>query len=86
LFVGHALRLLDDIDYAALTESATPSDEEQKLQLKDTCAQIMELERLRRRYLRVIEGEEEPDEEIVGKYRAAGVELRCRTRPRLFSQ
>ena len=76
IFEKVMLRLLDDIDYAALTEAATPSDEEQKLQLKDTCAQIMELERLRRRYLRVIEGEEEPDEEIVGKYRAAGVELK----------
>jgi hypothetical protein len=70
------LRLLDDIDYAALTELATPSDEEQKLQLNDIVAQIMELERLRKRYLRVIEGEAEPDEEIISGYRAAGVGLK----------
>jgi DNA invertase Pin-like site-specific DNA recombinase len=70
------LRLLDDIDYAVLTKSVTPSDDEQKLQLNDALTQIMELERLRKRYLRVIEGDAEPDEEIISRYRAAGVELK----------
>ena len=70
------LRLLDDIDYAVLSKSVTPSDEEQKLQLNDVLTQIIELERLRKRYLRVIEGDAEPDEEIISRYRAAGVELK----------
>jgi hypothetical protein len=76
LFEHVMLRVLDDIDYASLTLSAAPIQEEQKHQLNDTLAQIIELGRLRKRYLRVIEGEEEPDEEIISKYRDAGVELK----------
>jgi uncharacterized protein YdcH (DUF465 family) len=44
--------------------------------LDDTLAEISQKERLRNRYLRVIEGEAEPDEEIITKFRAAGVELK----------
>jgi DNA invertase Pin-like site-specific DNA recombinase len=37
---------------------------------------IIELERHRKRYLKLIEGEAEPDEEIFAKYRSAAVELK----------
>src|SRR3974390_3224301 len=53
------LRLLDDIDFAALALAAAPIEEEQKHHLNDILAQIIEVTRLRKRYLRVIEGEEE---------------------------
>jgi hypothetical protein len=77
LFEDVMLRLLrDDIDYKALSKQAKPIEAELKLQLTDTIAEIAQKEKLRSRYLRVIEGEAEPDEEIVTKFRAAGVELK----------
>jgi DNA invertase Pin-like site-specific DNA recombinase len=77
LFEAVMLKLLrDDIDYKSLAKQATPIKEEVKLQLNDTLAEIAQKERLRTRYLRVIEGEAEPDEEIIAKFRATGIELK----------
>lgn len=76
-FEAAMLRLLDhDIDWKSLAKQATPIEQELKLQLNDTLEQIIHKERLRKRYLRIIEGEAEPDEDIVTKFRATGIELR----------
>jgi DNA invertase Pin-like site-specific DNA recombinase len=76
VFEAVMLELLGDIDYAALTKEATPIEESQRQQLNDTLSTIVDLERKRKRYLRIIEGEEEPDEEIIQKYRSAGIDLK----------
>jgi DNA invertase Pin-like site-specific DNA recombinase len=77
LFESVMLKLLQkDIDWKSLAKEATPIEEELKLQLNDTLADIAQKEKLRNRYLRVIEGDTEPDEQIITKFRAAGVELK----------
>jgi hypothetical protein len=70
------LKILNEIDYAALITDTAPVEQEQQLRLNDTLAAIAEKERLRKRYLRIIEGDEEPDEEVISRYRAIGVELK----------
>jgi Recombinase/Resolvase, N terminal domain len=71
------LKLLNEIDYIALSkDDATSIEEEQRHDLNDTLTSILEKERLRKRYLRVIEGEQEPDDEVISRYRATGIELK----------
>jgi Recombinase/Resolvase, N terminal domain len=69
------LRLLNqDIDWKSLTKQPTPT--EQQLKLKELAEEINHKEHLRKRYLRIIEGEAEPDQEIVCKFRDTARELR----------
>jgi Recombinase/Resolvase, N terminal domain len=76
-FEAAMLRLLDrDIDWKSLAKQSTPIEQELKLQLQGLTEAIIHKERLRTRYLRVIEGEAEPDQEIVTKFRETGLELR----------
>jgi hypothetical protein len=77
IFKEVMLRLLHkDIDWKSLAKEATPIEQELKLQLNDTLQEIIHKERLRKRYLRIIEAEAEPDEDIVTKFRDTGIELR----------
>src|SRR6266478_5327859 len=77
VFEAVMLKLLnEDIDWKSLAKEATPIEQELKLQLNDALEQIVHKERLRKRYLRVIEGEAEPDDDIVTKFRETGIELR----------
>ena len=77
IFEAVMLKLLNkDIDWKSLAKEATPIEQELKLQLNDILEEIIRKERLRNRYLRVIEGEAEPDEDIITRFRAAGVELK----------
>ncbi len=77
IFEAVMLKLLHkDIDWKSLSKEATPIEEEQKLQLNDTLAEISHKEKLRNRYLRIIEGADEPDDDIITKFRATGIELK----------
>src|SRR4029077_3411883 len=77
IFESVMLKLLDkDIDWKSLSKEATPIEEELRLQLNDTLAEIIHKEKLRKRYLRIIEGDAEPDEDIINKFRATGIEIK----------
>jgi hypothetical protein len=59
--------MLDDLDWTTLL--TVKEDEEKKRQLESFSDRIRELERLRNRYLRVIEGDEELDNTIISRYK-----------------
>jgi hypothetical protein len=77
IFEQVMLKLLDDIDYSILDKDVTPVEEQQKAELNEVLFHIIESKRLRNRYLRIIEGDAEPDDEIIRRYKETTVELKA---------
>jgi hypothetical protein len=72
-FRSAILQMLDDLDWTTLL---TVKDDEQKTkQLESLSDRIRELERVRNRYLRVIEGDEELDDTIISRYKESTQQL-----------
>jgi DNA invertase Pin-like site-specific DNA recombinase len=61
------LQMLDDLDWKTLLTVKT--DKNLVQQLKSLSNRIVELEKLRKRYLRVIEGDEELDDLLISRYK-----------------
>jgi hypothetical protein len=68
--------LLNDLDWKLLLKDARPVYDELQSKLIHATEQIAKTEKLRRRYLRVIEGDEEPDDTIIRKYKETGKTLK----------
>jgi hypothetical protein len=67
---------LNDLDWKLLLKDARPINDELQMKLDRVTEKIAETEKLRRRYLRVIEGDDEPDDSLIHKYKEAGKTLK----------
>ena len=72
-FKSAILQMLDDLDWTTLL--TVKDDEEKTQQLASFSDRIRELEKLRNRYLRVIEGDEELDDTIISRYKESTRQL-----------
>jgi hypothetical protein len=72
-FKSAILQMLDDLNWATLL--TTKDESEKTQQLTSFSDRIRDLEKLRRRYLRVIEGDDELDDTIISRYKESTRQL-----------